>query len=250
MSPSSTTTCAPPPWAEPGAPPVAGADGCRAGWLVVRAGPEGVSARLVAGLEAVLADPALAVLGVDTPIGLDPQPGPGGRAADRAARQALARAAPPGLRQAGARVFPAPGAAQLAAWRRGADFAAVNAVHDQGPKLTLQAFHILPRIDEADRLAAADPRLAEVHPELSFLLLAGETLPPKRQAAARSRRAALLAAAGFDVAALAARLGPARGRWQADDLLDACAVCWSAGRIARGTARVWPPDGGGPMIRA
>ncbi|MBK5928935.1 DUF429 domain-containing protein [Rhodobaculum claviforme] len=219
---------------------VAGADGCRAGWLVVIADAGALSARLVATLDPVLAEAALEVLGVDTPIGLDTAPAPGGRAADRAARRALAAGAPPGLRAVGSRVFSAPTGAQLAAWRAGADHAGVNAVHPGGPKLSIQAFNILPKIDAADRLAARDPRVVEVHPELSFLALANETLAPKRLAAARARRAALLADAGVDVRALAAALGPARGRWQDDDLLDAAVACWSAGRIARGTARRYP----------
>ena len=214
------------------------------------AGPDGAGAHLAASLEDVLADPALTVLGVDTPVGLDPEPVAGGRAADLAARRALSAGAPPGLRGVGSRVFSAPTAAQLDAWRAGADHARVNAVHPVGPRLTLQAFHILAKIADANAIAARDPRLVEVHPELSFLALAGETLPPKRQAAARARRAALLAGVGFDVETLTRALGPARGRWQGDDLLDACAACWSADRVARGLARRFPETGAGPAIHA
>lgn len=235
---------------------VAGADGCRAGWLVVSAtlveGGEGlsdVSVQVVDALVIPLAEPGLAVLGVDTPIGLDPVPAEGGRAADRAARRALALGAPPGLRGTGARVFSAPSAAQLEAFRGGADYAGVNAVHLRGPRLTLQAFHILSKIAEADRLAASDRRVVEVHPELSFLHLGGATLPPKRLASARAQRRALLDGAGFDVAGMGTALGPARGRWQADDLMDACAICWSAARIARGQARRYP-EVGEPAILA
>lgn len=228
---------------------VAGADGCRGGWLVVTIEGARPTARLVPGLAAVLADPGLAVLAVDTPIGLDTVPQPGGRAADRAARRALAAGAR-GLRGVTSRVFSAPTAAQLAAWRTGADHAGVNAVHATGPRLSLQAFHILPKIDEADTLAAGDPRVVEVHPEISFLVMAGATLPPKRLAVARTRRAELLARHGFDVSALAQSLGPARGRWQGDDLLDACAACWSARRIAHGSAQRFPPTGSGAVIRA
>ncbi|MGY6634754.1 MAG: DUF429 domain-containing protein [Alkalilacustris sp.] len=228
---------------------VAGVDGCRGGWLAVTIERARPMARLVQDLAAVLADPGLVVLAVDTPIGLDAAPQPGGRATDRAARRALAAGAH-GQRGVTSRVFSAPTSAQLAAWRAGADHAGVNAVHATGPRLSLQAFHILPKIDEADTLAAGDPRVVEVHPEVSFLMMAGATLPPKRLAAARARRAELLAGHGFDVTALAQSLGPARGRWQGDDLLDACAACWSARRIADGSAHRFPSKGSGAVILA
>jgi predicted RNase H-like nuclease len=223
----------------------AGGDGCRAGWLVVSAPPgrpDQAGAAIVTDLKALMADPALAVLGLDTPIGLDDRPRPGGRVADRAARALLAAMAPAGLRGTGSRVFPAPSRSQLDLWRQGAGYAAVNEAHPAGPRLTLQTFHILPKIDAADRLVAspAGPRLFEVHPEVSFALCAAETLPPKKSAAGRRRREALLAGLGFEMPALASGLGPRSGRWAPDDLLDACIACWSAGRIATGAARPLP----------
>lgn len=200
---------------------------------------------MVVDLAEVISTPELAALGVDTPIGLDPEPRPGGRLADRAARALLGESALLGLRGAGSRVFSAPSAAQLAAWRAGEDYHAVNRVHPDGPKISRQAFNILPRIADADALARGlhGARLFEVHPEVSFALLAGETLPRKKSAAGRARRVELLEGLGFRLATLEAGLGPRTGRWQADDLWDACICCWSAGRIALGMARRLPGEG-------
>ena len=210
------------------------------------------SAKVVTDLAEVISTHELAALGVDTPIGLDPEPRPGGRPADRAARALLARMAPDGLRATGSRVFSAPSAGQLAAWRAGAGYDQVNLVHEHGPRLTLQAFNILPKIAAADAMAQGPhgARLFEVHPEVSFAALADETLPRKKSATGRARRVELLEGLGFRLAALEAGLGPRAGRWQADDLWDACICCWSAGRIARGIAWRLPGDGDNGVIWA
>lgn len=86
-------------------------------------------------------------------------------------------------------------------------------------------------------------RVFEVHPEIAFALMnGGSALPPKKRKGqgcpqGLGHRKVLLERHGFPVAALEARMQRGAGL---DDLLDACACAWSAGRIARGEARVFP----------
>jgi predicted RNase H-like nuclease len=99
--------------------------------------------------------------------------------------------------------------------------------------MSSQAWGLRGKLLEADafRRAAPAPPLCEVHPELSFAALAdGAPLADsKHTASGRQVRRALLAQAGIIV--------PPRVPGAAeDDLLDAAAVAWSAGRVAAGTA--------------
>lgn len=73
-----------------------------------------------------------------------------------------------------------------------------------------------------------------------FAALAGRTLAPKKSPEGRRARHAALSALGFDLAALETSLGTRARRWNADDLLDACAAAWSAGRIAQGRHATLP----------
>jgi len=87
------------------------------------------------------------------------------------------------------------------------------------------------RILEIDRLAAADERVFEVHPEASFRELLGRALSPKRTAAGASERRLALANARIDLPDLPYPL---------EDVLDAAVVAWSAARYARGEALPLP----------
>lgn len=217
---------------------VAGADGCRSGWVRVslclatralRAEVLGCSAQLLR------APPELAVLCLDIPIGL-PERGP--RACDLAARRELGR-------PRGASVFPAPLRSVLGA----ASYREACALHEQsdGRRLSRQAFAILPKIAGVDAWLAASAsaraRVLESHPELSFAALAGAPLAEsKRSPAGREKRRAHLAAwAGAE--ALAAAYAHVRGAGLGeDDFLDACALAWTAERVARGTSRSLPQN--------
>jgi predicted RNase H-like nuclease len=201
--------------------PVAGVDGCRAGWLVVHDGQAAVHpgfARVLAAL------PDDAVVAVDMPIGLADRHRPGGRAVDRAARAQL------GPKRVS--VFSPPPRPVLGA-------RSLDEARRRGGRLTLQALNLLPRIEDIDDVMTVElqVRVFEVHPELSFAAMndGQPVLEPKRSAAGSQRRQALLARAGVPV--------PVRPRGAAlDDLLDACALMWSARRIADGTARRIPDD--------
>jgi predicted RNase H-like nuclease len=80
----------------------------------------------------------------------------------------------------------------------------------------------------------------EVHPEVSFAELAGRPLAyPKSTWAGAEERRGLLRSAGIHVPI---ELGPPGALAAVDDVLDAAAVCWTAGRYAEGTAFSVPPE--------
>jgi predicted RNase H-like nuclease len=199
---------------------VLGVDGWRGAW--VGALLEGPSVRLLAlpDAAAVLAVDA-EVVGVDMPIGLSDD---GARACDVAARKLLGRA--------GSSVFPAP----LRPLLRAADYADAcevsRAVWGRAP--SRQAWNLLPAIRDLDDALGEppDPRVFEVHPELSFRALSDGVRDPKVSARGLVQRLAALRQVMDVDDALAA----APPRVPAVDALDACAAAWSARRILVGTA--------------
>ena len=196
---------------------VAGVDGCRAGWSVVLAGDE-IRARVVATFADVLALPeSPRVIAVDMPIGLPRVPG---RTCD-----ALARALLPGRAST---IFSPPARPALDAGDYAATCAANRATAIGAPAISLQAFHLLPKLRELD--AAITPafqdRIREAHPELSFAAVAGGPLPPKKTSKGRRARLRVLKQLGL--------VPPLRD----EDALDAAILCWTARRILAGTARV------------
>ena len=102
-----------------------------------------------------------------------------------------------------------------------------------GRAISLQTFHITPKIAEWDAVALTD-RVVEVHPELALRAMAPEVdFAPKKSARGAGQRIAALAR-WVDPAAALGDL-PAGARL--DDVLDALAVAWSAARWARGRPR-------------
>ena len=120
---------------------VAGVDGCRAGWVValVQQQPRGVQKHYIRFCnrfaEVLALAPRPAVIAIDIPIGLLEVQQPGGRECDRQARRLLGRRA--------SSVFTPPTRALLEATR-------YEQVRSHG--VSTQAFRILPKIREVDRL--------------------------------------------------------------------------------------------------
>jgi predicted RNase H-like nuclease len=221
---------------------VAGADACSAGWVVVLRHEETGTTRCrrVDGVAALFALPeAPAVLGVDMVIGLPTAAQSGGRACDRAARQLL------GWPRSSS-VFSPPARTALEATTYAEAQALNRASSSDAVGLTKQAFNLFPKmraLDEALRQAPADgPVVYEVHPECSFCALNGGTAlaESKHTADGRARRRVLLERAGF--AAVGEAMAMPRGirGLNVDDVLDAHAVCWTAGRIRAGMAQRLP----------
>ncbi len=218
---------------------VAGLDGCRGGWFCVLAAGRPASfdwflaPTFAAAFERLAGCP---VIGVDMPIGL---PERGARVCDVEARRRL------GPRR-GASVFPAPPRPLLGAADYGDACARREAL--DGKCISLQTYHILPRIAEDDRVLAGNPGRAscvrEVHPELAFATLNGDTPieAPKRSPEGFAERRQLLQAA-VGTAPLESALAACPRRVVArDDVLDAFAVMLAAARIALGEGRRVPAE--------
>jgi predicted RNase H-like nuclease len=210
---------------------VLGADACPAGWfgIVLSNGSvRGIVRRDIAALvAAATAEGPLGAIGIDIPIGL----------ADTSVRQADIQA----RKAAGPRwasVFATPVRRALAEpdYQRASDLNRRLA----GSGISRQAFGLRAKILDVDRwLPGAPCPVAEVHPELSFALMAGDQplADSKTTWPGAVRRRQLLAAYGIE---LAGDLGLSGHRVGVDDVLDAAAVAWTAWRIAAGQARRLP----------
>lgn len=222
-------------------PWVAGADGCRGGWIAAFVDGDAVRVRVVARFADVLAAPERpAVVGVDIPIGLPEATGPEGRGPERAVRRLL------GARQSSVFTVPSRQAVYAGDYREACRLAL--ATSDPPRKVSRQLFMIAPKIREVDETLRAAPALAgrvhEVHPEVAFWRLNGEQAlaQPKKVkgqpfAAGLALRRELLAGEGFAAAVTAAAPPPGA---HADDLLDALACAAIARRILAGRARPFP----------
>jgi predicted RNase H-like nuclease len=138
---------------------VAGVDGCRAGWVVATEAEGTLAVEVVGQFSAVLervAAGALDAVAVDIPIGL---PAAGSRRCDTEARRLI------GPRRSS--VFPAPARGLLGA-RSWAEAAGISR----------QTYGILAKVAEVDAAVspAAQDRVVEAHPEVSFTHLAGRPL--------------------------------------------------------------------------
>jgi len=207
---------------------VTGIDGCAGGWVAVTlsgdadadagaGAPPAVSVTVARTLDGLALD---GVTGIDMPLGLLAT---GWRTADLLARRALGRRGPC--------VFAIP---PRPVWEQPAYANANQSCRElTGHGMSIQAWGLRGKLLEADefRRAAAAPPLYEVHPELSFAALAGGAplADSKHTPSGLAIRRALLAEA--DIA-----LPPRVPGAAEDDLLDAAAVAWSAGRVAAGAA--------------
>lgn len=216
----------------------AGIDGCPQGWVAVVL-EDGAFARAHIGttLDALVAQlPDAAAIGVDIPIGL-PDGLPGWpRAADLLARKLVGPRWPS--------VFiTLPRDAWMAA---NVEEGRRVSLERTGRAFAAQTWALRDRVRQADDVAHADPRVREIHPEVSFAALAGRPLPhPKSTWAGIALRRRLLADHGIEIPDDLGAAGDAK----VDDVLDAAAGAWSADRIARGIAIAMPeppepmPDG-------
>jgi predicted RNase H-like nuclease len=176
-------------------------------------------------------------LGVDMVIGCPDQAVPGGRRCDRQARQLLGH-------PRGASVFSPPAYDALHADTYEEALRRNRATGPDAPGLSKQAFYLMPKMRAlAERMTPArQEHVREVHPELAFYAMNGDTpvAASKHSDDGRAGRADLLAAHGFpDVqAAIQALSG---NEVAPHDVLDAHAACWTARRLHDGTAERCPP---------
>jgi predicted RNase H-like nuclease len=216
---------------------VAGVDGCRAGWVVatvpaeddIGSDPAGrvpaCDVEIVADLGTVverLVSGRLAAAAIDIPIGLA---GHTARVCDAEARRLL------GPRRSS--VFPAPVRAVLGAGTY--EEACETSRRASGRGISKQLFNILDKIRDVDRLQSPrlQSQLFEMHPELSFTVLAGTPMRfSKRTPEGRAERVAALRDAFGDQPRLTHDTPPSGAN--RDDVLDAMVGAWTARRyVAR-----------------
>lgn len=206
----------------------AGIDGWKGGWVavVLRDGRFGaaVAARRLSDLLSGFDEAS--VVGIDMPIGF---PTRGTRLADEEARRLVGR-----LRSS---VFLVPPRSVMEASTYLKARRVARRVWHRS--VSAQTYALRGRMLEVEAAAVSDPRLIEVHPEVSFQAMAGEPLQfSKRSWNGQHRRSGLLAAHGIELPATLERAG----RVPVDDLLDAAAVAWSAERHLLGRAAQLPAD--------
>jgi len=209
---------------------VIGVDGCKGGWVAVAWHDDSsapVEAHVVSRFEDVIAMDA-EIIAVDIPIGL-PDIARNGRGCDGEARRRLKGKA--------SSVFPAPARPTLQARDHGEASAINRRFSDPSHGISAQAYNILAKIAEVDRLISPSlqSRVHEVHPELCFYTMNGDksVREKKREAGGQERRIALLRENGFPFDRTKHPASPRR-YWGLDDLIDACACAWSARRIRDG----------------
>jgi predicted RNase H-like nuclease len=210
-------------------------DGVPGGWVVARVADGRVTWSVVGSAAEVLEVTAgCGAIGVDIPLGLPVGRSP--RACDVACARRLGRAR--------SSVFPAPPRPVLAAPTPEEAFAVARRL--TGRAISLQTFHIGPKIREWDALVLP-AHVVEVHPEVSLRTLAPDVgFAPKKTARGAGQRIAALAR-WLDIGGA---LGDLPSGARLDDVLDALAAAWSAHRWAAGTAEVLgeeTDDGGRPM---
>lgn len=211
---------------------VVGVDGCRGGWLAVRAAPDlsGARAALWPHLSGLIEAHPGAMIVIDMPVGL--AVGAEGRGVDAIVRKIL------GPRRSS--VFTPPCRAALGA----PDYPAANAMQrvKTGKGLSKQSWMIAPKMREADAAVtpALQSRVREGHPELAFTIAGGAPMTAhKTRLHGLFERLRILRQVGLDPAALAAGL-PGEIDAQADDLIDACILTHVAHRCLTGQARRFP----------
>ena len=208
---------------------VIGVDACKRGWVGITSDLCGYFGSTVAELvELADRDGTLDVVAIDIPIGL---PATGPRQADVVARGLVGKRA--------SSVFPTPIRAALQAQTHAEG--SLISVAATGKGVSAQAFALGRKILEVDAwLRGLDRTVIEVHPEVSFAIMAGRPLShPKSTWAGSQERRALLRTAGINIPD---DLGIAGERAGADDVLDAAAAQWTAARHAKGVAIALPEE--------
>jgi predicted RNase H-like nuclease len=215
-------------------PTLIGVDGCPAGWISVWKAPRKAVRLQLYGTFADLmrAAPDDAVIAIDIPIGLSAVTEEGGRACEREARRFLGRKA--------SSVFSTPSHAAIHAPDYAAACRIIRAELPGRRGLSKQSWNIADKIREVGRVVKANRRpihIFESHPEVVFATLAGApVMASKKKPDGRRARLKLLAGAGFDAAGL---LAVRPSGCAPDDVVDAVACLWAAGRIAAGKATVY-----------
>jgi predicted RNase H-like nuclease len=188
---------------------VVGLDGTKGGWVgIVLDDGRFADDRVVRPIQSTFAEFSGAdALAIDVPIGFGP------RRADAAARAFLSGAASTVFTTVTREILETP--------------------FGPGLGVSAQSHALGPRIIHVTDLAVSDPRLCEVHPEVSFRAMNdGRPLRHRKKSAGGAlERVELLRANGIDLT----NIGES-AQAPLDDVLDAAAAAWTGHRIACGVA--------------
>lgn len=205
---------------------VAGVDGCKDGWFaVVTVDGKFTDAHFFSSFsDLVEILSGASIIGVDIPIGLLED---SFRQADTEAKKFLGKRA--------SSIFLTPPRRVLEA----VDYEKANRLARRlGKGISKQAYNLRKKIFEVEPHAAVNTRIVEVHPEISFVEMAGLPLASSKKTwDGILERLTLLRRAGLDLAKKLARTGT---RVAPDDVVDAAAVAWTAARVAQGEALTLP----------
>lgn len=218
---------------------ITGVDGCRAGWIALTFDPEsgGIGAAVYGSARDLIEETrASAVVAVDIPIGL---PESGQRECDRKARRLL------GWPRRNS-VFSPPIRPAL----RAADRLEASEITQRvdGRRVGVQSWAITSKIREMDAALQQDltmqSRVKEVHPELCFWALAGgrPMVHTKKRRPGREERQDLVAREFGDSAFASVRACFLCKVVAHDDILDAFAALWTAGRVTESQSVSLPED--------
>jgi predicted RNase H-like nuclease len=218
-----------------------GVDGWRGRWVAAAIDAGAIGWRVHDTFADVLGSYPDATIAVDMPVAVTEGP----RASDVAAREWLRAHGGPWQS-----IFLTPTAETVRACAAGLSHAEAMAARAAGtPGTSIQAWNLIPQMLQVLQARRAHPAAAvhEAHPECSFRLL-GELAGVEIGAASKKtgRGAGLRLRALHSVVEL--DLADAPGEVPVDDLLDACAVAWTAGRVLRDEHLRLPPAGADPVI--
>jgi predicted RNase H-like nuclease len=222
---------------------VAGIDGCRSGWIAVLLNIETRETRYRELPDQVSTVLDLAekpkVIAIDVPIGLLDKAKCGGRVCDSRAREILGQ---PRARS----VFSPPirRALLCKTYREALASNRDSSIDRVG--ISVQCFCLFPKIRQVDEWidTKKQKNVREVHPELCFYEMNGQRSMKhgkKRNEGLRERRE-LLANRGYQGVIVDTLANILRKAVAEDDILDACAACWTAERILRREARPIPQN--------
>ncbi|HMS55393.1 MAG TPA: DUF429 domain-containing protein [Fimbriimonadaceae bacterium] len=210
-----------------------GIDGCPNAWIAITFANNQIASERVTDLAEFIDRTNPKVVAIDIPIGLVET---GSRTCDIRARELLGRRK--------SSVFPAPILPAIAAKTRETAHEISITIHGKG--VGAQSFGIYAKVKEVDDLLNDRPdlreRIYEVHPELCFYALNGDTPMehPKRTGPGFMERIALVTAEFGKSAFDDIRAQHPRSKVADDDILDAFAALWTAKRISVGRAACVP----------
>jgi len=206
---------------------VIGIDGSRGGWVAVLRNSENENiydVKFAKDLSTLL-KPNIDLALIDMPIGLDNKAKPGGRSVDKIARKFLIKRK--------SSIFNAPSRYILEA----KNYKEANKINKMnGLGLSKQSWNLIPKIIELEKVLHLKerPKIYESHPEICFQVMNGKELKhSKKEDLGINERKGILSSNGFNKKFLKKFISQKGTNYQPDDFLDACALSWSALRVAK-----------------